>query len=343
MKRSSWGKRSVAAALLGSGVVIMTSAAVEASVAPVPPAERGLAAQTADLWFEVSADSMTLEGPVFDRQGDLLFVDVFGGQILKVSPDRRLTRLFGPSELRPVGLALHQDGRIFVATVGDFRSGAIVALNPDGTGLTEIVSASAGFLPDEIVFDARGGFYFSDLKGGPGRPEGGVYYAPAEGSAPAAVLTGLAAANGLGLSPDGKTLWVTEYAAGRVIRVRLQGPGLLAPFGAMFVYHLTGASADSLRVDGAGNVYVAVNEQGRILVLNPLGLPVGQILLPGRDRGRNLSVTSLALKPGTREIYIVASNGAGGGASIFRARALAPALPTSVDPQGEDRKVAGDQ
>jgi len=334
MRRNRWQAGRVFAALLALGIGVASGDAVEASVAPVPPAERGLPAQTAELWFEVSKTAMTLEGPIFNRQGELLFVDVFGGQVLKVSPDRRLTRVFGPSELHPVGLALHRDGRIFVATVGDFRSGAVVAIRPDGSGLTDIVPATAGFLPDEIVFDARGGFYFSDLKGGTGRPDGGVYYVPAEGQAPSAVLTGLAAANGLGLSPDGKTLWVTEYAAGRVQRVRLGGPGLLAPFGAMAVYQITGASADSLRVDTAGNVYVALNEQGRILVLNPLGLPVGQILLPGRDSGRNLGVTSLALKPGTREIYIVASDGAaGGGAAIFRARALAPGLPLPSEPE----------
>ncbi|MOA63970.1 Lactonase drp35 [compost metagenome] len=62
-------------------------------------------------------------------------------------------------------------------------------------------------------------------------------------------------------------------------------------------------------------------------MINPNGLPIGQILLPGRETGHFLFSTSMALKPGTREVYLVANDGGRGqGSVIFRARGVAEAL-----------------
>ena len=83
-----------------------------------------------------------------------------------------------------------------------------------------------------------------------------------------------------------------------------------------------------MRVDSDGNLYVAMYGQGRVLVFNGNGIPIGQVLLPGRRDGHNLESTSMALKPGTNELYIVTNDGAGGeGATIFRARVFAKAQP----------------
>jgi hypothetical protein len=57
-------------------------------------------------------------------------------------------------------------------------------------------------------------------------------------------------------------------------------------------------------------------------------LKLGQILLPARDEGHNLQSTSMAIKPGTKDLYIVTSDGNGGqGATIFHAKVFAKALP----------------
>ncbi len=73
---------------------------------------------------------------------------------------------------------------------------------------------------------------------------------------------------------------------------------------------------------------------GRVMVFNRNGLPIGQIVLPDRDKGRNLKSTSPAIRPGHRELFIVANSGTEpGGAMIFRSGAFAPApfpLFTSV-------------
>jgi lactonase len=65
--------------------------------------------------------------------------------------------------------------------------------------------------------------------------------------------------------------------------------------------------------------------QGRVLAFSPQGIPIGQILLPGREKGRNLKTTSMAIKPGTNEMVIVTGDDAGGPAMFFRTRVFAPA------------------
>ena len=83
-----------------------------------------------------------------------------------------------------------------------------------------------------------------------------------------------------------------------------------------------------MRADSDGNVYVAMYGQGRVLVFNKNGIPIGQVLLPGRDEGHNLESTSLAIKPNINDLYIVTNDGNGGrGATIFHAKVFAKALP----------------
>lgn len=293
---------------------------------PIPPAERALQTITAVPWFKVSDQRLQLEGPAFDRQGNLWMVDVFNGRVLKLDPQHNLHVVFEKKGLNPAGLAIHKDGRIFVAGLGDFvDQGEIIAFKPDGSQVQTIVPASRGLLPDDLEFDAEGGFYFTDFRGTSTQPIGGVYYVSPDMKTVTPVLPSMAVANGIALSPDGKTLWATEFSLDRLHKVALVGPTKIAPFGTSVPYHFIGGTPDSARTDADGNVYVAMYTQGRILVFNRNGLPIGQILLPKRDQGHNLLVTSMTFRPGTNELYIVANDGDGGseGSQIFVARGFA--------------------
>lgn len=101
----------------------------------------------------------------------------------------------------------------------------------------------------------------------------------------------------------------------------------VTPFGTAVAYHFTGPAPDSMRADSDGNLYVAIYGQGRVLAFNRNGIPIGQVLLPGRDEGRNLRSISMAIRPGTDDLYIVTSDGEGGqGATILHAKAFEGAL-----------------
>lgn len=299
------------------------------SAVPIPASERALQTAVAEPWFKVSNEGLILEGAIFDRNGNLLFCAVSGRRVLRLTPDRQLSTVVTLDALSPGGLSFHPDGRLFIAAL-DIPNGrgAIFAVNADGSGLQAIVPPVAGYMPNDLVFDARGGLYFTDFKGNATEPKGGVYYAAPDLSTIKPVLPHLAMANGLALSPDGKTLWATEFGRNLLHRIELADATTIAPIGSAIAYHFTGPAPDSMRADADGNVYVAIYGQGRVLAFNRNGIPIGQVLLPGRDGGHNLASTSLAIHPGRNDLYAVTSDmDKGHGATVFHAKAFSKGLP----------------
>ncbi len=296
---------------------------------PIPPSERTLQTVVAESWFKVSDEGFVLEGAIFDHSGNMFFCDATSRRVLRLTPDKHLSTIVRLDTLSPGGLALHKDGRLFIAALDIPKGiGSIVAVNPDGSGMQTIIPPEAGFSPNDLVFDAQGGFYFTDFHGASTDPKGGVYYASPDFATIKPVLPHLALANGVALSPDGKNLWATEFGRNLLHRIELADATTLTPLGSAIAYHFTGPAPDSMRADADGNIYVAMYGQGRVFVFNRNGIPIGQVLLPGRENGHNLQSTSMAIRPGTNDLYIVTSDGMGGqGATIFHAKSFAKALP----------------
>jgi lactonase len=318
-----------ASAQQGAAALALTYDSQTRGPVPIPPSERNLQTIQAEPWFKVSSDPMILEGPAFERNGNLLFCDVSGGRVLRLTPDKRLSTIVKLNGLSPGGLAIHKDGRIFIAAMNiPKKTGSILAVKSDGTGMQTIVPATAGYMPNDMVFDSHGGFYFSDFRGISTEPKGGAYYVSPDFKTITLVLPHLAMANGIALSPDGKELWITEFSRNLLHRVELADATTITTIGTAIPYHFIGPAPDSMRADSDGNVYVAMYGQARVLAFNRNGIPIGQVLLPGRDEGHNLESTNMALKPGTNDLYIVTNDGNGGqGATIFHAGTFAKALP----------------
>ena len=299
-----------------------------ASKAPLPYAEAALPNRIATPFAKVTTADTVLEGASFDRAGYLVYSDVMGRKLMRLSPKGEVTAIVSFAQGNPGGTAIHRGGEMYVALISDeYTRGSIVAVSADGRHQRDVVGQEKGFVPNDLVFDDAGGFYFTDFRGNSTSPTGGVYYVSPDGKTITPVLQYLSLTNGVGLSPDGKTLWVTEYGRNLLHKMKLATATTLAPLGTSVPYRFTGAGPDSMRVDSAGNVYVAMMEQGRVMVFAPNGVPVSQILLPGRDEGHNLGSASLAISPWNNEMYIVAGDGEGGlGASIFHSQSLAKGL-----------------
>jgi lactonase len=193
------------------------------SPVPVPTAESALPTTIAGQLIAVPGAAQDLEGAVFDRDGRLLFSDVQGRRVLRLNEGNRIAEVAKLDRLMPAGLALARDGRVFIAAANGRGGGAVLAMQPDGTGLRTVVPESAGLFPNDLVLDAAGGLYVTDCRGTVGDSSGGVWYVPQDGAAPVPVVRNLAVANGVALSPEGRRLWVGEFALGRLYRLDLVG------------------------------------------------------------------------------------------------------------------------
>jgi len=105
-----------------------------------------------------------------------------------------------------------------------------------------------------------------------------LYYAKADGSEIREVVTPLDGPNGVGLSPDGKTLYVALTFEGHLIGFHLSAPGVIdlsashMPNGSFIVGRAgQGMYLDSLAVDSAGRICCASPGQGAVLIFPPEG------------------------------------------------------------------------
>lgn len=307
-----------------------TGAQPEQSVVPLPPDLKGLPTIQAEPWVQIGeSPALFLEGPAFDRNGNLYISSLLESRVLKITPDKKVTTILEQPGLLPNGIAFHKDGRMFIACSG----GKLISLNPDGTNLTYITVRHQGkpVVFNDLVFNSKGDLYVTDFIGHVGNPTGGVYRFSANFTKVEPVVEGLALANGIGFTPSGKELWVVETGRAELVYVQLLEDGITIrpPAGCTVPYKFTGGGCDSMTVDATGNTYVCINGHGRIVVLNPKGIPIANILIPGRDEGMHLAVTNVKFKPGTDEAYTTLS-GKGGG-WVYKFKGLAKGVTLFSD------------
>jgi len=300
---------------------------ISTSAVPLPPSLTGLPAITAQPWLQIDpGPGVFLEGPAFDREGNLFVSSIFDSRIFKITPKKKVTTIFNMEGLLPDGIAVHKDGRLFIVCL----TGRIITINPDGSNLTYIEARHQGRpqAGNDLVFDTKGNFYVTDFTGNIADPTGGVYRFSADLKTVDPVIEHLAMPNGVSLSPEGNVLWVSATASNRLVRLQLQEDGIsLDPFeGTHIPYRFMGApgGCDSNAVDAEGNLYQCIIFQGRVLILNKTGIPIANVLIPGRDEGKYLRSTNVAFKPGTDQVFLTTSGE--GGAWIYKFRGLAKGL-----------------
>lgn len=299
---------------------------------PIPANEQLLQTVIAKPWLKVDCErNNDLEGVSFDKDGNLLFVESVTSRLhcVKTDTDSPVDNiLYKDKEERSMSSSKpFKDGRIFIPSVGPtFDRGYVFALTPD-TGDYELLMA--GHVFDDLTFDKDGGFYYTHFWGDVNDPSGGVYYVYPDHKTVVPFLPHLCGPNGVAVSNDGKVVWITETTAGRLLRVGLtgNGPTDIKPFGVEAVYKFTGgAGPDSCEIDMDDNLYVAMYNQGRVMIFNPNGFPIGQILMKGLEDGKNRQLTHAMVKPGTKDLYIC-TNDPVDGATIFKAKAFAEGRP----------------
>lgn len=280
-----------------------------------------------DLWFP--------EGPVALEDGSVVLVEIRRQTLTRIAPDgsKQIVAKLGGG---PNGAAIGPDGHCYVCNNGGFEwverqgilypgsqpadySGGRIERVDMNTGKVEVLYTEVDGHPlrgpNDLVFDGQGGFWFTDL--GKGRPRdmdrGGLYYARTDGSSVRKAIYPLLTPNGVGLSPDGKTVYVAETQTCRLWAFDLSGPGQIvraphpSPNGGRMLYASpVPAWYDSLAVEAGGNVCVATLLQGGISVIAPQGGLVEFIPTPG-----DWMVTNICFGGPDRKRAFITLSGAG--------------------------------
>lgn len=243
------------------------------------------------------------EGPIALDDGAVLLVEIARGTLTRVAADGEVT-VVADLGGGPNGAALGPDGAVYITNNGGcFTWDSVMGLTLPGavppgwtggsiqrvdlaTGEVSVLytESSSGALraPNDLVFDAHGGFWFTDhgvrLERTSDRT--GIHYATIDGRSCQEVVFPLDAPNGIGLSPAGDRLYAAETHTGRVFWWAVTGPGEVArdnPVGngGHLLAGLPGMQfLDSLAVDGEGWVCVGTLVNGGITAISPDGVRV---------------------------------------------------------------------
>ena len=232
--------------------------------------------------------------------GSVLVVEIKGGRLTRVRPDGELQTV---AELGggPNGAAIGPDGHCYVCNNGgfswrtddgysrptgvpdDYAGGSIQRVNLE-TGAVETLYTGCDGVPlhgpNDIVFDKQGGFWFTDFgkKFDDRIMNGFLYYGKTDGSLIRCAAKHLLTPNGVGLSPDEKTVYVSETETSRLWQYPVVDTGEVSlepwpsPNGGRFLYGAAGYQRfDSLAVEENGNICVATLVNGGISVISPDG------------------------------------------------------------------------
>lgn len=285
------------------------------------------------------------EGPIAMADCSVILVEIKRQTLSRVHPDGRI-EVIADLGGGPNGAAVGPDGMIYVCNNGgfvwtqkdgitrpvgtpnDYETGSIQRVDPV-TGAFETIYQSCDGQPlrgpNDIVFDAQGGFYFTDL--GKTTPEyvhhGAFYYAQTDGSDIRRVHGPMITPNGIGLSPDDQTVHVAETRTGRVWSFDLIEPGHIGPVrfdmpGRLVTTLPDYQLLDSLAVQADGQVCVATLMRGGISTVPLDGGDVTFLELPGDPYVTNICFGG----PDMRDAWITAS----GTGCLYHTRWPSPGL-----------------
>jgi gluconolactonase len=237
------------------------------------------------------------EGPIACPDGSVLLVEIARKTLTRVRPDRAI-EIVAHLGGGPNGAAIGPDGAAYVVNNGgafdfpenwreegklgiptDYKGGYVQRVDLATGAVTTLYEQCDGKPlngPNDIVFDRAGGLWFTcfGFSDGENRRMGGIYYAKADGSQITRWRSEQISPNGIGLSPDEKTLYWADSMLQRLWSLPIAAPGLVsAELGHQageVIVNLPGMQwFDSLAVEASGKVAVATLFNGGITIIDP--------------------------------------------------------------------------
>ena len=211
------------------------------------------------------------------------------------------------------GLALTSRRTFLIACTSD--PGAIIEADLTGKQLrkwdTDANGAKLEGGVNDVVVAADGGAYATlfgpDVGPVPTRVSGRILYLAPGTDRWVEVANDLNYANGIGISPDQKTLYVSETVGNCILKFSIDAGGALSHRSNFALLNVLVKNPidswwlgpDSMKVDSRGDIYVAQWFGGRVLKLSADGK-----LLHVFKIAAGMGTTNLAFGEGERELYV---------------------------------------
>ena len=251
-----------------------------------------------------------LEGPSFDRAGNLYFVDIPFGRVFRADPAGQITQIT-EYDGQPNGLKIHRDGRIFLA---DFQNGIMLLDPATGDVSTALGDADTeGFKGcNDLHFSRDDALYFTDQgQTGLQDPTGRVWKWVPETGALTCLIDKVPSPNGLVLDLAEHVLFLAVTRANAVWRLPMSPSGRVNKAGLFIQFSGGRAGPDGLALTSEGGVVVCQTGMGLVWVHDALGRPIAVVRSP-----RGLGTTNCAFGgPDGRTLFITESDSG----SILRA------------------------
>lgn len=244
-----------------------------------------------------------IEGPSFDSDGNLYFVDIPFGRVFRADPSGAVSQI-AEYDGQPNGLKIHADGRIFLA---DYQNG-IMLLDPESGAVSAALRDrdTEGFKGcNDLHFGRDGALYFTDQgQTGLQDPSGRVYrWRPDSGELTCLIDTA-PSPNGLVLDVNEHVLFVAVTRANAVWRLPLAQSGGVQKAGLFLQFSGGRAGPDGLALTSNNGVVVCQTGMGLVWVHDALGRPIAVV-----RSSRGLGTTNCAFGgPEGRTLYITESD-----------------------------------
>jgi len=273
--------------------------------AQAPVAEDAPPLIPADVQVETVAEGFKFtEGPALAPNGSIYFTDIPNNRIHRFDPETGETTIALENSGGANGLAFEGDSLYAcqgsARVVGTYRIPQSVFPDED---IPEYIIIAKEFeggklnSPNDLVIDRARTVYFTDPRYGnrkhlEQRVEAVYCHIPfqwdgmsidpmlGEPAKTTRLIDNLVRPNGIGLSPDEKTLYVNDNGAKKIMAYPLLAPGKVGEGRVLYdtdTDDASGGGPDGMCVDHAGRLYVAIFDAGGILVLSSEGQRLGFI------------------------------------------------------------------
>ena len=236
----------------------------------------------ADQGWELVIDGLGFtDAACADAEGNFYFSDLGHAKVYKIGADGKPNVWFEGSP-KMSGLKFGPDGRLYGASQGSVggprdEKKTIVAIDPESKAVTVIAT---DVTPNDLVVSKAGWIYFTETDAGQ------VIMCPTQTRSlprPRVAAGGINKPNGIGLTPDGRFLYVSEYGGTNVWSFMVNPDGTLSA-GERYMelrapVNRPDSGGDGMAVDREGRPFIT--SYAGIQVFDPTGRLGGVISKPG--------------------------------------------------------------